>query len=472
LTALAATTGFGPTVAPPPRAAPQAATDRFAFAAVLDSLPGADAKAGSSVAEGRSRIANEPRQGDQPSGQPDGHPMPGDGPFLSTLPFALPPSLAANVGREDAVDPLSIKPPSMGTRLENNGGSNVVTAELAKPAIARLTGERTFHFAASTSGGSLLTTGQVQTDPVSFAPQAGLVESVSGAIRPSALGPLSVQGRDLRQDAAAATAGAEGASLSSAEAIPAAGAAPSGEAQAPVAPRGAGASVSRSLNQVRSTAQDPARGGRKSEAGLTSPARLASPAAPPAKAEPTDKADGPPPDPIAPAGQPAAQGGAFGAQPWTSAAAASSFGPHDAPTAAADIAPRASPPAGQTPATSPVKEIDLDLSPSGLENVSMTMRLAGEKLSVVIRAASSQTIGSIEGARDAIADRLAAIGQPLDSLVVKQMGLNTDGNAKGNGSSADSGSAGGEQRTSQGPGERGGSNDALSRRGAGRDRSF
>ena len=44
----------------------------------------------------------------------------------------------------------------------------------------------------------------------------------------------------------------------------------------------------------------------------------------------------------------------------------------------------------------------------------MTMRLAGDKLSVVIRAGSSQTLSSIEGARDAIADRMAAIGQPLD----------------------------------------------------------
>jgi hypothetical protein len=42
----------------------------------------------------------------------------------------------------------------------------------------------------------------------------------------------------------------------------------------------------------------------------------------------------------------------------------------------------------------------------------MTMRLAGQRLSVVIRATSSRTTGSIEGAREAIADRLAAIGQP------------------------------------------------------------
>ena len=98
----------------------------------------------------------------------------------------------------------------------------------------------------------------------------------------------------------------------------------------------------------------------------------------------------------------------------------------------------------------------------------MTMRLTGDKLSVVIRAASSQTLGSIEGARDAITDRMAAIGQPLNSLIVKQAGVNTDGNANGN----SGGSAESERRPGQGAGERDGSNDALSRRGAGRDRSF
>ena len=98
----------------------------------------------------------------------------------------------------------------------------------------------------------------------------------------------------------------------------------------------------------------------------------------------------------------------------------------------------------------------------------MTMRLAGDKLSVVIRAGSSQTLSSIEGARDAIADRMAAIGQPLDSLTVKQMSVGTNGNS----ASAGDGSAGGEGRSAQGSSEGGDSNDAWSRRGAGRDRSF
>jgi hypothetical protein len=73
-------------------------------------------------------------------------------------------------------------------------------------------------------------------------------------------------------------------------------------------------------------------------------------------------------------------------------------------------------------AATPVREIDVDLSPGGVEDVSMTVRLAGDKLGVVIRAASSQTAATIEGARDAIAERLAAIGQPVASLIIQQTG--------------------------------------------------
>jgi hypothetical protein len=107
-----------------------------------------------------------------------------------------------------------------------------------------------------------------------------------------------------------------------------------------------------------------------------------------------------------------------------------------------------------------------------LENVSMTMRLAGDKLSVVIRAASSQTSSSIEGARDAIVDRLAAIGQPLSSLIVQQVGVNADANTNGN-LAPDEGSTGGERPSGQGAGEQGSSNDpSASRRGASGDLRF
>jgi hypothetical protein len=168
-----------------------------------------------------------------------------------------------------------------------------------------------------------------------------------------------------------------------------------------------------------------------------------------------------------------AQADPFGAQLSAPFATMSSFAPDGATASAAEIAPRASA-LGPSPALSapPVREIDVNLSPGGLEDVSMTMRLAGDKLSVVIRAASSHTLNSIEGARDAIADRLAAIGQPLDSLIVKQTGVNGDGNTR-NAGSADDGSAGEKWRSTHGAGERGDSNDAnFSRRGAARDRGF
>ena len=100
----------------------------------------------------------------------------------------------------------------------------------------------------------------------------------------------------------------------------------------------------------------------------------------------------------------------------------------------------------------------------------MTVRLAGDRLSVVIRAASSQTTGSIEGARDAIADRLAAIGQPIDSLIVRQTGVNADANANGNGAASDEGAAG-ERQSGQGASQQGGAA-SSSQRGAARDRGF
>jgi len=96
----------------------------------------------------------------------------------------------------------------------------------------------------------------------------------------------------------------------------------------------------------------------------------------------------------------------------------------------------------------PVREIDLDLSPVGLEDVSMTMRLAGDRLNVLIRAANSQTAVSIEAAREAIAERLGAIGQPLGSFIIQQTGP-TDGTTNANAASRDDG-----QRP-QGQGDRG-----------------
>ena len=465
MTAPAAAPVSGAILAPTLRAAPQAATDRFAFAAMLDSLPGAAAKTASSAAEEGSQTSNEPKQGQSPSGQSDGHPMLGDGAFLSSLPFALAASQAPAAAADAS---LLAQASTKGARLGTSGASNAATVNLATPAAARLTGERAFHLALSTSGvvgaDPSSAAGSSLTDAPSFAPAPAAGESENGTPGPPTLAPLSMQGRGQTHDAAPSPPSAAGASLSPAEAAP--------KASAPVAPRAAGGSADPRVSPIGAAAQEPAPGGRKAEAAASpSPARAASPAVPSAKAEPVDKADARPPDPAA-SGQPAAQGGGFGAPLLASAAAGPSFVSYDA-AAAPDIAPRGSAPAPAQAAAAPVKEIDVDLSPSGLEDVSMTMRLAGDRLSVVIRAASSQTTGSIEGARDAIADRLAAIGQPLDSLIIRQTGVNADANANGNGASTDDSSTGGGRPSGQGAGEQGSSGDgSSSRRGAARDRSF
>ena len=129
--------------------------------------------------------------------------------------------------------------------------------------------------------------------------------------------------------------------------------------------------------------------------------------------------------------QPQAQGASFGGLQPTSVVAVGtvqtgSSASLPAAAAPAPSSPRASP---ATPQAPPVREIDVDLSPGGLEDVSMTMRLSGDKLSLVVRAASSQTTGAIEGVREAIAQRLAAIGQPLSAFIIQQTGSTADGNA-------------------------------------------
>ena len=453
MTAPAAAPTSGPIAPAAPRAAPQPPADRFAFAAVLDSLPGEAIKAGASTAEGQARPSNEPRQEESPRGQPARHSLLNDGALLASLPFALRAASMMDEQPQAAENAPSLTPAAMkGPRSEDSGASLAAGAKAGT--VGRLIGERAFHLGASTFAG------------VANAPFA-----------PGAAAATNLTPQADRSDGSALAAG-----FPRAEALPAkalADAVPpiaNAPAQAPNASR-SGAPPTNRVSATRAAAHEAARSGRQPEGSAPPPlARVAAAVAAPAESSADGKAtDDRPPDPIAFAAPSTAQTGSFGAQPLGPFVPGASFGPDASTAGAADTntAPRATAlAAGSAPSAPPVREIDVDLSPGGLEDVSMTMRLTGDKLSVVIRAASSQTLGSIEGARDAITDRMAAIGQPLDSLVVKQMGVNTDGNANGNGSSADGGSAGGDQRSAQAPGERGGSNDALSRRGAGRDRSF
>ncbi|MGO9420198.1 hypothetical protein [Roseiarcus sp.] len=115
----------------------------------------------------------------------------------------------------------------------------------------------------------------------------------------------------------------------------------------------------------------------------------------------------------------AADAASVGAPPAQTAPA-----PSEPATQAAETTGQTSAPTAPAQAATRVREIDLDLSPSGIKDASMTVRLAGDKLGVVIRAASGETAATLEGARDAIAERLAAIGQPVSSLIIQQTGAN------------------------------------------------
>jgi Flagellar hook-length control protein FliK len=413
-------------VAPlPARAASPPSADHFAFATVLDSLPGAAANAGAPTAENPSRPSDEP-QGQSPRGQPARHSLLGDGSLLASLPFALhAPSMTEG---PEAVDKAPSPGPAAGKGAESEASTAAIAAGASTSGVGRLIGQRAFHFAASM--GPFASRTQTSGAPL------GAAEAASAAVLANAASAI--------------------------ETPPTA---------ASIAPHPGGAATNH-LNPARTAAHTTAHSAAKADGSAPPPAARASGSvSPPAPAGSHARAvDGRLPDPTPSAAPSPTQPSLFGAELSAPLAASASFESDASATksASVDVAPTAT--ALTAPSTQPIKEIDVDLSPGGLEDVSMTMRLAGDRLSVVLRAASSQTLGSIEGARDAITDRMAAIGQPLDSLIVKQTGANA--NANGATASAEDGSTGETGRSVQGTNEWSGSNDALSRRGAGRDRSF
>ena len=441
MTAPAAAPASGPIAPPPPRAAPQPPADAHAFAAVLDSLPGEAVKAGASTTEeNESRPSNEARL-DQSPGQPPGHSLLGDGSLMASLPFAL---QAAWTIDEDPADHAPSRGPAASKGPEPVGHAASVAASAKTAALGRLIGERAFHFGVSASVSGLA--GRTLAIDTPFAPAASSapVASIAPEANPGG-GPVPAAGFPAAEAASAAP-----------------------RAGKPATNRGSPIRPAHEASQI----------GRKPEAAAPAPvAKVASsaPAAPPAESNGDGMTPGSrSPEPTAPTAPSGLQAGPFGAPFSAPFGVAAPFAPDGSAAGAADIAPSASGLApGPAPMTPPVREIDVDLSPGGLEDVSMTMRLAGDKLSVVVRAASSQTLSSIEGARDAIADRLAAIGQPLDSLIVQQTGVKADGTTNANPSFADDGPAGERWGPAHGSGDGPGSNDAnFDRRGAHRDRGF
>jgi hypothetical protein len=398
---------------PPAHGALSQARDPLAFAAVLDSVPGGDAKAKPSSGEQAQTPTDLPR--DRPQTQ-----IPNSSLFNAALPVATPPTIA-NGEPVAGTNPPALAPRTAAQRPAPDASSATRAASAAEAGDAlgaRPIDERSFH--ASGAASSLPTDGPSSADQ--SPPPAMLRPSQATAPSP----PVSPSTAPV-------------ASASHAERTPPAGSGLFGAGRA--------------------------KGERQADPAATV-ARVAVPAAGKPVSGPEAK---PPRDESGSDGfaGPPANGGAnaFQSTPSQSLAAVTQ------PLTAAYADPQSrllgaatgpgAPRAAQAPATStapsaaPVREIDVDLSPGGLEDVSMTMRLAGDKLSLVIRAGSSQTTGAIEGARDAIAERLAAIGQPLGSLIIQQTGSTTDATNAGS-----SGAGRGEDR----PQGRGG--DANDPRGA------
>ena len=306
MTAPAAAPASGPIAPPAPRASPQPPADRFAFAAVLDSIPGAATKAGASAAEGPPHPSEEPRQEESAPEQSTRHSLLNDGALLASLPFALRAASAMDEGSQAADHASSLAPAA--TKASGAEASGAPVAPGAKAAaVGRLTGERAFHFGAS----------------------AGVTASRSLAID----APFAPAGANVAPQAGQGGESALAADFTLAGAIPAkpfAAAVPASDgtpAPASIAPRAAGTGTNR-VSPTRA-AHDAARSGRKPEVPAPTPVtQLATSAAAHAPAEPGGKPhDDRLADPVVSAAPTTAQTGPFGAQLSAAFAAGSSFAP-------------------------------------------------------------------------------------------------------------------------------------------------
>jgi len=66
-----------------------------------------------------------------------------------------------------------------------------------------------------------------------------------------------------------------------------------------------------------------------------------------------------------------------------------------------------------------VKELEIALDPADLGAVSLKLRLANGKLSVIIGVSSGTTLSAIENEREAIAEKLGSSGHPLEDLIIR-----------------------------------------------------
>src|ERR1700729_2167145 len=154
MTMPAAAATSGPIASAAPRPAPQAAADPFAFGALLDSLPGASAKADASTTEEGQRPSNESPQEEPSRGQTGRHSLLNDSALLAALPFALRTASTMNERPQAAgSSPLLASPAMKGPKSEDSGASTPAGAKAGT--VGRLVGERAFHFGPSTFAGAI-----------------------------------------------------------------------------------------------------------------------------------------------------------------------------------------------------------------------------------------------------------------------------------------------------------------------------
>ena len=301
MTTPAAAPASGPLAPASPRPAPQATADPFAFGAVLDSLPGAPAKADASTAQEQPAPSNESSQEEFSRGQTGRHSLLNDSVLLAALPFALRAASTMSERQQAAASSPSLASPSTkGPKSEDSGASIAAGAKAAT--VGRLVGERAFHFGAATFTGLIASRTLAGNAP--FAPGGASAAGLRAATNLNS-GSALVAG------------------FSPADAVPpiANRASPT-----PMASR-AGAPQSNRVSATRAAPHEAAHNGRKPDASAPPPvARVATSAAAHALAELSGKAaDRRPTDSVTPAAPPAVQTDLFGGQLSTPFAAGASF---------------------------------------------------------------------------------------------------------------------------------------------------
>ena len=112
---------------------------------MLDSLPGAPAKADASSGRGTAGPLERNATGESSRGQTARHSLLNDSALLAALPFALRAASMMNERPQAAGNSPSLASPAMkGPKSENSGASVAAGAKAAN--VGRLVGERAFHF--------------------------------------------------------------------------------------------------------------------------------------------------------------------------------------------------------------------------------------------------------------------------------------------------------------------------------------